>query len=86
MPEHIYDVPDDKSFSTNTPSQCNLTHDEMTSELNSIPQTSPSPNEMKSSIAYGRVPVRDAIPSDYALPTPSTVQRSSFDALPPYKM
>ena len=87
LPEHIiYDVPDDKSFSTNTPYQCNLTHDEMTSELNSIPQTSPSPNQMKSNIAYGCVPVTDTIPSDYALPTPSTFKRSSVDALPPCEM
>ena len=86
LPEHIYDVPDDISFSTNTPSQRNLTHDEMVemkSELNSIPQTSPSPNEMKSNIAYGRVPVTDAIPPDYTLPTPTT---SSVDALPPCEM
>ena len=82
VPEHIYDVPDDKSFPTNTPSQRNLIHDEMvemTSKLNTIPQTSPA-NEMK---AYGRVPDKDTIPSDYALPTPTT---SSVDALPPCEM
>ena len=86
LPEPIYDVPDDKGFSRNMSTQHNDEKIDVTSELNTILQSSPSPTEMKSNIAYGCVPVTDAIPPDYTLPTPSTFKQSSVDALPPCEM